>query len=112
MDWDRTGGRGRRLGALGGRTILLAVVAVACLAAAPWLARRNSPAKVMEATDDQFPVDYVCENCKHVFQMTYQQAWDLIRSGKAESPPGQYRRFECPKCGQVKAVCREALVRP
>lgn len=109
---DTTAGRRSRRGGLDVKTILLAVLAIAALAAIPYMARRNSPERAMAATDDQFQVDYVCEACGHTFQMTYSQAWEQIRAGKAESPPGQYRRFQCPKCGQIKAVAREGLVQP
>ncbi|MCX7818077.1 MAG: hypothetical protein N2652_02545 [Kiritimatiellae bacterium] len=93
------------------QTIAMLVVAAGLIGFSIWWGRRQTPSAVLERTDDQFPVDYVCEACQHKFQMTYQQAWTLIREGKTESPPGQYRRFPCPRCGQVKAVSHEAVAR-
>ncbi len=101
--------RRMRRGELDLKTVLLFVAVLAVVGASAWWARRRSPERVLAATDDQFPVEYVCEACGHKFQMTYGQAWELIRQGKAESRPGQYRRFPCPKCGQVKAVVREGV---
>lgn len=98
----------QRRGAATFQTIGLLVLAAGLIGFSFWWARRQSPSVVLQRTDDQFPVRYVCEGCQHQFEMTYSQAWALIREGKVESPPGQYRRFQCPKCGQVKAVSHEA----
>lgn len=101
----------RRRGAAALQTVGLLALAAGLIAFSIWWGRRQSPTVVLERTDDQFPVQYVCEACGHKFEMTYKQAWALIREGKTESPEGQYRRFPCPKCGQVKAVSHEATAR-
>ncbi len=101
----------RRRGAAALQTIGLVALAAGLIAFSIWWGRRQSPTVVLERTDDQFPVQYVCQACGHKFEMTYKQAWALIREGKTESPEGQYRRFPCPKCGQIKAVSHEALAR-
>jgi len=89
----------------------LVLLAAGLIVFSIWWGRRQSPSAVLQRTDDQFPVTYVCEACGHKFEMTYSQAWTLIREGKTESPEGQYRRFPCPKCGQIKAVSHEAIAR-
>jgi ribosomal protein S27E len=85
------------------RNVVLIVIAVLLIAAAvAHFALRGGGEDA--APDDQF-VDFRCTACNHTFRMSYsefEKAWNERKFTR--QPDGRTLYYECPACGEHKAV--------
>jgi predicted RNA-binding Zn-ribbon protein involved in translation (DUF1610 family) len=91
-----------RLRAATARDVVLIIVAVVLLAAAGiYMLQRGSG--IEPAPDDQY-MDFRCEACGESFRLSHREfetLWDERRFTPTEDGK---MLFECPKCGQIKAI--------